>query len=119
MARDKSMPSFLFSLNRHAAPGRALLTLFSGAAITLLIDAVLHAQLDQLFLVSGAGFTALYILGSAAAVKLLRLTGLKRIFPYVSLAVSIVVFLFVREYAIFPLAIGVLSFLWTRRMPHP
>jgi len=114
LARDRSMPSALSSLNKRAAPARALLLLFTGSAISLCLDALIGAKIDQLFLVSGAGFIALYILGSGAAVKLLKLQGLKRIFPYVSLIVSIVVFIFVGEYALFPFAIAVLSILWTK-----
>jgi amino acid efflux transporter len=115
LARDKSMPSFLFKLNKHAAPARALLFLLIGTATTLFLIALVGAQLDQLFLITGAGFIALYVLGSGAAVKLLKLRGLKRIYPYLVLTVSLVVFVFVREYALFPLAIGVISVLWTRR----
>jgi amino acid efflux transporter len=114
LARDSSMPSFLSKLNKRAAPARALLTLFSGSATSLLVIALLHARLDQLFLLSGAGFMGLYILGSAAAIKLLKLDGVKRFFPYLSLAVSLVVCIFVREYFLFPLAIGALSLIWTR-----
>jgi amino acid efflux transporter len=115
LARDKSMPSSLYRLNKHAAPARALLFLFAGAATALFLIALIGAQLDQLFLVTGAGFIALYVLGSGSAVKLLKLRGLKRIYPYVVLAVSLAVFTFVREYALFPLAIAVISILWTRR----
>ncbi len=112
LARDRGMPSALSRLNKHAAPARALVVLFAGAAATLCLIALLGAQLDQLFLVSGAGFVALYILGSWSAVKLLKIGGLKRVFPYVTLIVSIVVFTFVREYVIFPLAITALCLLW-------
>jgi amino acid efflux transporter len=119
LARDSSMPSSLYRLNKHAAPARALLFLFAGAATTLFLIALVGAQLDQLFLVTGAGFTALYALGSGSAIKLLRLRGLKRIYPYVVLAVSLAVFTFVREYALFPLAIAVASILWTRRRTYP
>jgi amino acid efflux transporter len=115
LARDKSMPSSLYRLNKHAAPARALFFLFGGAATALFLIALVGVQLDQLFLVTGAGFTALYVLGSGSAVKLLKLRGLKRICPYVVLAVSLAVFTFVREYALFPLAIAVMSMLWTRR----
>jgi amino acid efflux transporter len=118
LARDSSMPSFLSKLNKRAAPARALLTLFSGSAVSLLLIALLQARLDQLFLLSGAGFMGLYILGSAAAVKLLKLDGVKRFFPYLSLAVSLVVCIFVREYFLFPLAIGALSVLWTQSKKH-
>ncbi len=114
LARDGSMPSALTKLNKQAAPTRALLVLLVGAATCLVFDALIGAKLDQLFLVSGAGFIALYILGSAAAVKLLKLRGLKRVFPYVSLIVSAVVFVFVGEYALFPIAIAVLSILWVK-----
>jgi amino acid efflux transporter len=108
------MPSSLYRLNKHAAPARALLVLFTGSATSLLLIALVNAQLDHLFLLSGAGFTALYILGSRSAVKLLKLRGLKRIFPYVTLATSVVVFFFVGEYVLFPLAIAGLSLLWAR-----
>lgn len=114
LARDRSMPSALSKLNNHAAPARALVILFTGSAMSLFMIALLGAQLDQLFLLSGAGFIALYILSSGAAVKLLRLRGLKRAFPFVTLVTSIVVFIFVREYVLFPLAISGLSILWTR-----
>jgi amino acid efflux transporter len=114
LARDRSMPSSLYRLNKHAAPARALLVLFTGSATSLLLIALVNAQLDHLFLLSGAGFTALYILGSRSAVKLLKLRGLKRIFPYVTLATSVVVFFFVGEYVLFPLAIAGLSLLWAR-----
>lgn len=118
LARDRGMPSSLSRLNRYAAPARALLFLFAGTAIALFLIAVLNAQLDQLFLVSGAGFIALYILGAGSAVKLLKLRGLRRAFPYVTLIVSLVVFVFVREYALFPLAIAGASILWTKIRPH-
>ncbi|MGD0550453.1 MAG: hypothetical protein ABSA81_07925 [Candidatus Bathyarchaeia archaeon] len=55
------------------------------------------------------------MLGAGAAVKLLKLRGLKRIYPYLVLTVSLIVFTFVREYALFPLAIAVISIIWTRR----
>jgi len=112
LARDQSMPSSLSRLNKHAAPARAVLTLFAGSATSLLIISLLHAPLDQLFLLSGAGFTTIYILASGSSVKLLKLHGLKRIFPYLTLVVSIAVFFFVSQYALFPLAIAGLALLW-------
>ena len=118
LARDKSMPSALSALNKHAAPARALILLFTGSAIGLCIDALTNARLDQLFLTSGAGFTALYILGSGSAIRLLKLRGVKRLFPFISLAVTIVVFVFVGEYVLFPLAIGILAIAWTRLSPR-
>jgi amino acid efflux transporter len=114
LARDRSMPSFLFRLNEHAAPARALLILFIGSATSLLLIAFLNAPLEQLFLLSGAGFTALYILGSGSAVRLLKLRGLKRSFPYMTLIASIIVFFFVSEYVVFPLTVAVISLAWTR-----
>jgi hypothetical protein len=96
-----------------------LLILLAGAATTLCLIALLGAQLDQLFLVTGAGFIALYILGSASAVKLLKIRGLRRIFPYVTIMVSIVVFTFVRQYVVFPLAITALCLLWIRANVRP
>jgi len=112
LARDRSMPSSLSKLNKHAAPARAVLTLFAGSATSLILIAFLHPLLDQLFLLSGAGFTAIYILGSGSAVKLLKLNGVKRIFPYLTLIVSVGVFFFVSEYALFPLAIAGLALIW-------
>lgn len=114
LARDRSMPSALTKLNKRAVPARALFLLFSGSTISLIFDALVGANLNQLFLVSGAGFVALYILGSGAAVKLLKVRGLKRTYPYISLIVSVVVFVFVGLYALFPIAIATLSLLWAK-----
>ena len=118
LARDRSMPISLSALNKRAAPARALIVLFIGSAISLSLDAVLSAKLDQLFLLSGAGFMALYILGSASAVRLLKLQGVRRIFPYMTLGVSIIVFVFVGEYVLFPLSISIVALLWTRWKGH-
>jgi len=121
LARDRSMPFALYKLNRKAAPARALLILFAGAAVSLCIDALFSAKLDDLFLISGSGFTALYILGSAAAVRLLRLRGLERFFPYATLIVSIIVFMFVRQYVLFPIMISFAALVWialNRRTAH-
>ena len=115
LARDNSMPSLLQQLNSRAAPARAIVTLFFGAAIGLAIDALIRVRLDDLFLVSGAGFISLYILGSASAVKLLKLSGFKRIFPYLTLVVSIAAFAFVGKYAIFPVSICFLAIVWAER----
>jgi len=115
LARDNSMPSLLQQLNSRAAPARAIVTLFFGAAIGLAIDALIRVRLDDLFLVSGAGFISLYILGSASAVKLLKLNGLKRIFPYLTLVVSIAAFAFVGKYALFPVSICFLAIVWAER----
>jgi amino acid efflux transporter len=112
LARDRSMPHALSKLNKHAAPSRAVLMLFTGAAGTLLLIALIGVQIEPLFLISGSGFIVLYIMGSASAVKLLKLSGLKRVFPYLTLAVSIIVFCFVGMYAVFPLAIVIVSTLW-------
>jgi len=112
LARDRSLPTSLCSLNKHAAPARALIFLFAGTSIALLTIALIAPRLDQLFLITGAGFIALYILAAASAVKLLKIRGWKRAFPYLTLGVSIVVFAFVQEYAVFPLTIAALSFVW-------
>lgn len=114
LARDKSMPSALYKLNKQAAPARALVLLFVGSTICLFIDALLSAKLDELLLISGAGFTSLYILSSASAVKLLKLPGVERSFPYVTLLVSVAVFIFVRQYALFPIAILILTMAWIK-----
>lgn len=120
LARDRSLPSFLFKLNKHAVPARALAILLLGSSVFLVLDALLNARLDQLFLLSGAGFMTLYIIGSWAAVKLLqnRGKGLERVFPYISLIVSVVIFAFVGEYVLFPFAIIASSSLWVFSKRH-
>ena len=112
LARDRSMPVFLSALNNRNAPTKALLLLFTGSAICLGLDALTGAKLSQLFLLSGSGFMALYILGSGSAVKLLKLRGVVRIFPYLTLLVSLIVFAFVGEYVIFPISISIVALLW-------
>lgn len=119
LARDRSLPSFLFKLNKQAVPARALAILFMGSSAFLVLDAFLNARLDQLFLLSGAAFITLYIIGSWAAVKLLQNRGDRlRVFPYISLIVSVIVFAFVGEYVLFPLTIATSSLLWVVTKRH-
>jgi len=115
LARNGSMPSALQELNSRAAPARAIVLIFVGATVGLIIVAMTNARLDDLFLVSGAGFIAVYIFGSASAVKLLKLNGLKQFFPYLTLIVSVVAFCFVGKFALFPLATAILAVVWIRR----
>jgi amino acid efflux transporter len=115
LARDRSMPSALHELNSRVAPARALVFIFIGATVGLVVDAMTNARLGDLFLVSGAGFIAVYIFGSASAVKLLKLKGLKRIFPYLTFIVSVIAFSFVGKFALFPLVICMLAIVWIRR----
>jgi len=116
LARDRSMPLALQQLNSRAAPARAILLIFVGASIGLIVDALIQARLDDLFLLSGAGFIALYILGSASAIKLLKLKGPKRVFPFLTFIVSVISFVFVGQFACFPLAISILAIVWVRRI---
>ena len=118
LSRDGSMPASLSTLNSRHAPARALIVLFTGSAISLSLDAFMGARLDQLFLLSGAGFMALYILGSASAVKLLKLRGVLKIFPYLTLLVSLIVFGFVGRYVLFPVSISIIAIVWTRWKGH-
>ena len=118
LARDRGMPGLLSALSKRAAPARALILLLIGSSISLSLDALAGAKLDQLFLLSGAGFMALYILGSASAVKLLKLHGARRIFPFMTLVVSMIVFVFVGKYVLFPLAISTVALLWVRWKGH-
>jgi amino acid efflux transporter len=112
LARDHSMPAFLFKLNNRAAPARALLLLLAGSGITLSMIALINPKLDELFLISGAGWISLYVVGAAAAIKLLRLKGPLKAFPYLTFMASAFVLVFAGTYVLFPLFVAAVAAVW-------
>jgi hypothetical protein len=72
----------------------------------------------ELLIPSGAAIFV-YIIGSSSGIKLLKIKGAKKLFPWISLAISIIMLSFVGWPLLISLALALLGFLYRRRSPEP
>ncbi len=95
-ARDGVFPKSLAVVDpRTGAPRRALLLLVVPALVSLVAFYLLNVDIESAFLMTSGAAILAYIIGSAAAVRLLRERGLRRLLPWTSLVVSVVLLPFI------------------------
>jgi len=119
-ARDGGLPHFLNHLNRRTrVPDRVLLGLISSYAVVLAIYYFSQVDLETALLVPSGAAILVYVIGSAAGVKILgQSSGRTRMnlaLPLAALAISVVVLPFIGPLLVFSLvvvllAVGYLSF---------
>jgi amino acid efflux transporter len=98
VARDRGLPQTLNHINRKTkAPDRILLGLLSSYAVVLVLYYLSRVDLETALLVPSGAAILVYVVGSAAGVKILgRSKGrMNLILPLVSLAVSLMVLPFI------------------------
>lgn len=95
-ARDGAFPSSLSGLhNKYRSPSPALKFITFGSLLVLLIYYMIGAEVQfALLLTNGVGL-AVYVIGSFAGTRLLREKGVKRIYPWISLFLSSLIFIFI------------------------
>jgi len=69
--------------------------LFSSAVAVLIVFYFLNVDLETALLIPSGAAIIVYIIGSAAGVRLLKEKGAKRILPVISLVISILVLPFI------------------------
>ena len=118
-AKDGGLPKLLDRVNgKTRVPDRALMLLLGLSWTTLLLFYVFDVPLEtELLTPSGAGILV-YIIGSSSGIKLLKVKGAKKLFPWISLTISIVMLSFVGWPLIFALALTLLGFLYRRHGPE-
>jgi amino acid efflux transporter len=99
-ARDGGFPRSIAQLNSHTSvPDRALLVMFAGAGITLVVYYFANVSLTTALLVAGGAALGVYVIGSAAGLRIwLRAGRAERglaLLAGVSLAISLVILPFV------------------------
>ncbi|MEM3637716.1 MAG: APC family permease [Conexivisphaerales archaeon] len=115
-SKDGFLPARLSRVNsKYRTPDAALATICFGAIIMLVAYYVFDLTLQEaLFLTNGIGI-CVYIIGSASGIKLLKERGVRRLYPWLSLLLSITLVAFVGTYSLAVIAcVILLSFLYAR-----
>ena len=116
-ARDGGLPRALYHLNsKTKVPDRVLLALLSSYAIVLVVYYFSQVNLETALLVPSGAAIFVYVVGSAAGVKILgrdyRASWGKVIFPLVSLVISLVILPFIGPLLVASLVVIVAAFVY-------
>jgi amino acid efflux transporter len=113
-ARDGGLPRFLDHLNRKTrVPDRVLLALLSSYAVVLIIYYFSQVDLETALLVPSGAAILVYVIGSAAGVKILGhpngRTRMNSILPLAALVISLVVLPFIGPLLVLSLVVVLLA----------
>ena len=118
-AKDGGLPKLLDRVNsKTRVPDRALILLLGLSWITLLLFYEFDVPLETELLIPSGAAILVYIIGSSSGIKLLKVKSAKKLFPWISFVISIVMLSFVGWPLIFALALTLFGFLYRRRGPE-
>jgi len=119
-AKDRGLPGLLDHINsKTQVPDRSLMLLLGLSWLTLLLFYVLNVDLETELLIPSGAAILVYIIGSSSGIKLLKVKGAKKLFPWISLAISIIMVFFVELPILMGLSFAALGFVYGRRGSHP
>jgi len=119
-AKDRGLPRLLDRINiKTQVPDRSLMLLLGLSWITLLLFYVFNVDLETELLIPSGAAILVYIIGSSSGIKLLKVRGVKRLFPWISLAISIIMVFFVRLPILIGLSFALLGFVYRKRSSQP
>jgi amino acid efflux transporter len=117
-AKDGGLPRLLDRVNaKTQVPDRSLMLLLGLSWITLLLFYSFNVPLETELLIPSGAAIFVYIIGSSSGIKLLKIKGAKKLFPWISLAISIIMLSFVGWPLFISLALALVGFLYRRRGP--
>lgn len=115
VARDGGLPMWLSHVDgQSGTPTRSLMLLCGAAILALALYYFLHVNVQTAFLIPSGAAIIVYIIGSGAGIRLLRLAGWQRAFPWISLALSIILLPFVGVAALGSILAGLTAFAYVR-----
>lgn len=118
-AKDGGLPRLLDRVNaKTQVPDRSLMLLLGLSSLTLTVFYAFNVPLETELLIPSGAAIIVYIIGSSSGIKLLKVKGAKKLFPWISLAISIVMLFFVGLPIIIALAFASIGFVYRRRGPH-
>jgi len=119
-AKDRGLPRLLDRVNiKTHVPDRSLMLLLGLSWITLLLFYFFNVDLETELLIPSGAAILVYIIGSSSGIKLLKVRGAKRLFPWISLAISIIMVFFVGLPILIGLSFALLGFVYRRRRSQP
>jgi len=114
-AKDGGLPRVFDRVNaKTQVPDRSLTLLLGLSWITLAIFYAFNVPLETELLIPSGAAIIVYIIGSSSGIRLLKVKGAKRLFPWISLGISIVMLSFVGLPIVIALAFAVLGFAYRR-----
>lgn len=115
-AKDGGLPRLLDRVDaKTQVPGRSLMLLLGLSWLTLIIFYAFNVPLETELLIPSGAAIIVYIIGSSSGIKLLKVRGANRLFPWISLAISTIMLFFVGLPIIIALAFATLGFAYRRR----
>jgi len=115
VARDGALPRAFARVNRSTGAPWGSLTLLTGQSLAMLaVYYVFDVDLQTALLIPSGAAILVYILGSAAGIKLLGVHGVKRSLPWISLTISIAVLPFVGPLALVAVVAGGAALVYSR-----
>ncbi|MEW6511211.1 MAG: amino acid permease [Bacteroidota bacterium] len=122
VARDGGFPRWLHHLNgRSGVPDRSLVMLFGLAMVTLAMYYFLKVNLDTALLIPSGAAILVYVIGSAAGIKLLKGSDGRNVYAWISLVMSLAILPFVGFLALVSVLTGLLGlgFIMVRSIHNP
>jgi amino acid efflux transporter len=118
-AKDGGLPRLLDRINTETrVPDKSLMLLLGLSWLTLSLFYAFNVDLETELLIPSGSAILVYIIGSSSGIKLLKAKGAKKLFPWISLAISIIMLSFVGLPIVIALAFALLGFLYRRRGPQ-
>ena len=106
-ARDGVFPEALAKIDRKTgAPRRALVFLIAMVLLSLVVFYILNVDFVSAFLMASGAAILTYVIGSVAGIRLLKERGMRRILPWISLVVSVILLPFIGTLLAASMAIG-------------
>lgn len=114
VAREGGFPSALARVNSSTGvPNRALVMMSGSGLLSLFVYYFLNIDLETALLVPSGAAILVYVFGSAAGIRLLKRKGLRRLLPWISFIISVVILPFVGFLLVASVVVIGLSLLYT------
>src|SRR5947209_12507961 len=115
-AKDEGLPRLFDRVNtKTQVPDRSLMLLLGLSWLTLLVFYVFNVDLETELLIPSGAAILVYIIGSSSGIKLLKVKSAKKLFPWISLAISIIMLFFVGLPILIALSFALFGFVFRRR----
>ena len=115
-AREGGFPKALDKVHpRTGVPHRSLALLSGLSLISLVLFYFLNVDLETALLIPSGAAILVYVIGSASGIRMLGKGGVKSVFPWISLGVSLVMLPFVGVLLVVSLAVAALGLVYNRR----
>ena len=112
---EGGLPKFLDKIHPQTrVPYRTLLLLLGLTWLTLIIFYALNVDLETELLIPSGAAIIVYVVGSLSGIRLLKIKGIKRSFPWISLLVSLIMIPFVGYLIIISLAFAIAGYFYKR-----